>query len=367
VQPRVRRDRDRSRVVPRQRQVALVFDNAVMNVCHLACTYCRPAISVPLQRRPRTRPELARRAELVRRISAETARALAPPVLKLSGAGEVFLFPNLVELVQELARDYRHIQLSTNGLLPKPRVLAALATLPVSLAVSLDGHTAAMNECRNLGAAGVAAVIRTVRRALDAGIPVEVFTTLTSANVSGLEEFVGYVRRELTGARCLPFPVRGVRRLAAPATVAAAAVGALLERHEHLADALPPRGYVERLAAFVAAGERTWPCLFFQASVSVTFQGDMRVCNCAWGQVVGNVLRDPAAAYRARRSLPIYAVPPATVPPPCRRCFTHFEALNGLLDGSTPIDDLELVPWLGWSGSRAWIARFRRRRDAGAP
>jgi len=233
--------------------------------------------------------------------------------------------------------------------------------------VSLDGHTAAMNECRNLGAAGVAAVVRTVRRALDAGIPVEVFTTLTSANVGGLVEFVEYVQRELPGARCHPFPVRGVRRLAAAPPVATAAVRALLERHETLAGALPPRGYVERLAAFVAAGERTWPCLFFQASVSVNFQGDLHVCNCAWGQIVGNVLRDPAAAYRARRSLPLYAAAPTTVPPPCRRCFTHFEALNGLLDGSTPLAAIELVPWLRWSGARAWIARFRRRVGAAAP
>jgi sulfatase maturation enzyme AslB (radical SAM superfamily) len=343
------------------------LDNAAMNVCHLACAYCRPVFAAAMQKRLRTRPELARLSRHVRRISAETARAIRPPVLKLSGAGEVFLFPDLVELVQELARDYRHVQLSTNGLLVKPRVLAALAPLPVSLAVSLDGHTAEMNAHRGLGAAGVAAVVRTARRALDAGIPVEVFTTLTSANIEGLGEFVDFVRRELPGARCYPFPVRGVRRLAAPAPAAAAAVGALLERHETVADALPPRGYVERLAAFVAAGERTWPCLFFQASVSVTFQGDVNVCNCAWGQVVGNVLRAPAAAWRARRSLPIYAGRPTAVPPPCRRCFTHFEALNGLLDGSTPLDALEMVPWLRWSGARSWIARFRRRSDAGPP
>ncbi len=344
-------------------ETALIFDNAFMNVCNMACAYCRPDISARRQRSLRSRSHLEQLSRELRRISSDVAAELAPPVLKMSGAGEVFLLPDLVELVDELSRCYRHLQLSTNGVLVERTTLAALAALPVSLAVSLDGHTPAMNECRSLGAGGVTAVTRTVREALDAGIGVEIFATLTAKNVGGLVEFAAYVHRELPGARLLPFPVRGAPKLSALRLVAASEVQRLLEQYDALASALAPRVYLEQLAAFVTAGERNRPCRYLQASVAVDYQGQIVVCGCNWAKPVGNLRRARADAYQARRTLPVFREPLTRVPPPCRRCFTHFEVVSGLLDGSIELSAAEVIPWLQWQGAREWLARHRERSD----
>lgn len=154
--------------------------------CNLACSYCLTSSSPSAQRRalpPRAFERLVDEA-----VDAGIAE------LFLTG-GEPFLLPDIFERLRYAASRLPTTVL-TNGMLLKGRRLARLrelANLPITLQVSLDGHTADVHDSYR-GAGSWAATVRAISDLQAAGFAIAIGATETAANAPFTQELRVFAR-----------------------------------------------------------------------------------------------------------------------------------------------------------------------------
>jgi MoaA/NifB/PqqE/SkfB family radical SAM enzyme len=145
--------------------------------CTASCTYCR-------WKRLRESPELDR-AQALRMID-DMARS-GVFMISFTG-GEPLLREDIGDLIRHVKARGLVCKLNTNGLLVEHR-LEELKPLDL-LQVSLDGPPALHDPLR--GAGNAERVTRAVKRARDAGIPVQLVACLSKATVGAVDDVLRY-------------------------------------------------------------------------------------------------------------------------------------------------------------------------------
>ena len=347
------------------------------NFCNLKCSYCTSvadagdfgdATSASARRRGATiavGDVLAMVDGLRRHVDA--------PAMKLSG-GELFLLANAVELIEELADRYAHVQVLTNGTELTPAIVARLSRLPnVGFNLSLDGHDDAMNALRwrspRLGERVMAALADIAA----VGRPLEITMVVSDVNAPRLFDFLAFLAQLPCRIVLVPIPVRGVHAASLFGREARRAFAGQLRRlPAGFASVLGPPAYYRRLADFLDAadGSRRYRCHLTAASVQLFDTGAITPCPVGWTSEIANVRRDgieAAASQIGRHKLyELMAREPPRVPV-CRTCFSQADMINLYLDGEATLGEIARMPLFGAPAALARLVELRARHRVSEP
>lgn len=171
------------------------FDVSLTGRCNLHCAYCFYA------------DEMAGRSDVPGerwRVFFAELKTLAVRGLTLSG-GEVFMRPDLWELVDALVEARMRYSLLTNGTLITDATLDALGSGARrrrldAIQVSIDGSRAAVHDASR-GIGSFEKAIRGLRLLQEAGLPVTARITVNQHNVGDLENTVSLLLDEIGLAR----------------------------------------------------------------------------------------------------------------------------------------------------------------------
>ena len=319
-------------------------------LCNLRCEYClnfENELKGETPWQPTERVDLADGGaglDRARRSLARCAEEGDAPLLRISG-GEILALPGGVDFVAEAAESWHRVQVLTNGIGLHGETLETLSRIAgLNLCISIDGHTAESNHLRTSNARWAGRILDGLRAALDAGIPVEVYTVLTTANAGDLLSFARWLNDlpRSVDLRLLPFPVRGdAAERFAPGPEALESVESILENAQELRAILPPRAYLERLASFLRNGRRSNRCRGPLSFVQSFDDGTIASCSNCWAAPLGNILEDEGV-FDVFGEAPIHRIflrdPPRF--PFCRGCFTPFDVVNVWIDGDCTDEEL---------------------------
>jgi MoaA/NifB/PqqE/SkfB family radical SAM enzyme len=354
------------------------LDLCFFEKCNLTCNYCRVT-----------------NEGMVGDASLETMRGAVrsfldhsmAAIFKLSGYGEVSLWPHLGELLGEFSARFPVAQVITNGTMPLARAAPLLEIPNVVFCVTIDGHEVAANAHRTKGKVRLHdKMFRFVRRVLEAGRGIELNCVLTAANIDQFPDYLAFVRDELPGAVVMPFPVRPFVGLATSPRSAEReqverAFGRILSQYQDYAAVLPSRAYAERLRDFMLGGQRAWSCLVPALNYGVGPGLSPLACACLGhtkpSDDLFNLVVPEAERSATNRLVDVSALRPGRiskgyVDERCRTCFTHYEVLNLFLEGQVPWEDIERIPSFGLPKARSVLELVRAeldlsRRAVGAP
>jgi MoaA/NifB/PqqE/SkfB family radical SAM enzyme len=320
------------------------------HVCNLRCDYCLNFENENLKPgepwRPTERIDLKpgefgwQRAHQVLARCRELADA---PILRIAG-GEVMAIRGALDFVAEVASDWDRVQILTNATF-LTRDIGRLARIEnLNLCCSLDGHTPELNERRTPNKKWAMRIIDGVRAAIEAGVPVEIYTVLSATNVEAIYDFAYWLRQlpRRADVRLLPFPVRGKAArdyLFAPTQIAA--LRRLRLEYAEFAEILPPAAYFDRLITMAAGDRRRWRCRVPLSFIQTFDDGVVAACSNCWAAPLGNIIEDAATFDRIGRAN-IHKLFLRTPPRVefCTGCFTPFDVVNVFLDGHCSIEDI---------------------------
>ena len=347
------------------------------NFCNLKCSYCTSvadagdfgdATSASSRRRGATiavDDVLAMVDGLRRHVDA--------PVIKLSG-GELFLLANAVELIEELAGRFAHVQVLTNGTELTPAIVEGLSKRRnVGFNLSLDGHDDAMNALRwgspRLGERVMAAL----RDIAAAGRPVEITMVVSEVNAPRLFDFTTFLADLPCRVVLVPIPVRGIHATSLFGHAARREFAGLLRSlPSGFESVLGPLAYYRRLADFLdqAAGTRRNRCHLTTAAVQLFDTGAITPCPVGWTSEIANIKKggiDAAVSQIGRHKLyELMAREPPRVPV-CRTCFSQADMINLYLEGAASLDEMARMPLFGSPAALARLAELRAMRKVRLP
>jgi MoaA/NifB/PqqE/SkfB family radical SAM enzyme len=290
-------------------------------------------------------------------------RALADaPILRLAG-GEVMAIRGALDFIAEVAPDWDRIQILTNATF-LTRDIGRLARIGnLNLCCSLDGHTPELNERRTGNPKWALRIIDGVQAAIEAGVPVEIYTVLSATNVEAIYDFACWLRElpRRADVRLLPFPVRGkaARKYLFRPTQTAALRRLRLE-HAEFSEILPPSAYFDRLIAMAEGDARKWRCRVPLSFVQTFDDGVVAACSNCWAAPLGNVIEDAAAFEQIGRAN-IHKLFLRTPPRVnfCTGCFTPFDVVNVFLDGGCSLEDICQMDLYSSPAARTRLAALR--------
>jgi len=155
--------------------------------CNLGCIHCRAAAGIEA-------PEGELTLDEYKRLTDDVA-AFASPIVILTG-GEPLLRPDLFEIAAYVTAKGLRAALSTNGTLVTPLVAEKLKAAGVrASSISIDGSTAAIHDDFRRQPGAFAASLAGMKIIQDAGLTVQVNTSLTRRNLGDLENIHDLVLR----------------------------------------------------------------------------------------------------------------------------------------------------------------------------
>jgi MoaA/NifB/PqqE/SkfB family radical SAM enzyme len=267
------------------------------------------------------------------------------PILRVSG-GEILALAGGLDFIERIATDWDRVQVLTNATLLRGETLERLARLPgLNLCCSVDGHTPELNAFRTEQPRWAQRILDGLLGAVHAGLPVEVYTVLTSHNIEALYEFACFLAElpRTADLRLLPFPVRGeIAQRLAPWPNQLSSLDRLLADHPRLAPVLPPRAYLERLTSFYKQGGRSFRCRVPLSFLQTFDDGVVASCSNCWAVQLGNLLEPGGDVLREVGKAKIHKLflRPKPRVPFCRGCFTPFDLINVYFDGDCSLEEL---------------------------
>jgi MoaA/NifB/PqqE/SkfB family radical SAM enzyme len=355
----------------------LMMDFVVQeHVCNLRCSYCLNFENENLKPgkpwQPTERITLKpgefgwQRAHRVLERCRELSDA---PILRLAG-GELMAIGGALDFIEEVAADWDRIQVLTNATF-LARDIDRLARLPnLNLCCSVDGHTAKLNEQRTGNAKWAMRIVDGLRAAVDAGVPVEIYTVLSATNVEGLYDFADWVRAlpRRADVRLFPFPVRGEAargHLFQPSQTGA--IRRLRSEYEDFAEILPPPAFIDRLLIMAEGAPRKWRCRVPLSFVQSFDDGVIAACSNCWAAPLGNVIEDATTFDRIGRAnihkLFLRTPPRVSF---CTGCFTPFDVVNVFLDGDCSVEEMSRMNLYGTPAVQARLIALRGAWENGS-
>ncbi|MEU5977728.1 radical SAM protein [Streptomyces sp. NPDC047315] len=295
-------------------------------------------------------------------------RHVDSPIMRLSG-GEFFWLKGSTEFVAECSARYEVVQVITNGVFLTPPRLRTLAGLGnVQLCLSLDGHTLQLNSHRLPPKQHrlFDVIMGHLDDAVELGIPIEIQSVLTDANVTAQADFAQFLlERYGSGVMLYFFPVRGETR-ASHAPPLGDHFATLVERYDELEPVLPPRAFVEHIGNQLKTGVRTLRCYATATMVQLFGQGDVSCCPYAWLKPMGNIKEQPELISEQFGKHQHYEMFMQSRPrfPFCKSCTGPIDVVNLYLFGI--ITESEIARCAPYAGPRA-LARLRELKATFEP
>ncbi len=168
-----------------QRPFIVIWETT--QACDLACVHCRASAQ------PRRHPLELSTAEAHRLI--DEVAAMQVPVFVLTG-GDPLKRPDTYDLVEHAAQQGVRISLtpSATPLLTREAIFELKKRGLARLAVSLDASTAAQHDAFRRVPGSYDWTLRAVRWACEAGLPVQINTTITRHNLNELDAMIALLR-----------------------------------------------------------------------------------------------------------------------------------------------------------------------------
>ena len=340
----------------------IVIDHVLTdNLCNLRCTYC-PCDVTQLQRSGQHihkrygRDGLPTESvddflERTWKVIECVNKHINAPILKLSG-GEIFLVPEFMRLLPALCERFELVQILTNGTRLNSATVAHLARFKnVCLQISLDGHTYEMNRFRFTSTSGFTNALNGLLRSITSGIPVEVNTVLTVANIEQFFDFVVFLNNaSARNTFVYPFPVRGKPEMLPSKKQIELFCIQMPAAFASKKTLLPPKAYMNALCAFLRTGTRPTGCSVPYAVVGSNGDGTIDACTCGPVKVLGNILRgDSVTTLQRIENDPCYEDVRnlTTKPPCCADCFTHYDIINLFIEGVIDENIMAKLPFFG--------------------
>lgn len=339
------------------------------HVCNLRCSYCLNFENENLKPgepwKPIARVTLKegsfgwQRARKVLETCREQGDA---PILRVAG-GEVLAIPGAVDFLQEVADDWDRLQILTNAVFLTRDIDRLQRIDNLNLCCSLDGHTPELNALRTPQEKWARKIIEGVTAAVHAGIPVEVYTVLTTHNARSLYDFACWLLELPRSAdlRLLPFPVRGnAAKGTLPGPEDFQDVGRLIDEFDRFRAILPPARYLERLWQVGTSSERVNRCRIPLSIMQSFDDGLLAACTNCWAAPLGNMLEDddPFARIGKANIHKLFLRNPPRVPF-CNGCFTPFDVVNVFLDGDCRLEEVTAMDLYSSPAARDRLKELR--------
>jgi MoaA/NifB/PqqE/SkfB family radical SAM enzyme len=347
-------------------------------VCNLRCSYCLNFENEFKGGDPWTPPENIdlreggkgwTRSLRVLKVCSEKADA---PILRISG-GEIFALRGAMDFIEEAAKDWHRVQIITNATLLDEWQIERLAALPnLNLVCSVDGHTIEANALRTRHNKLAQRIVDGLRRAIDAGIPLEVNTIITCHNAEIVYDFAWWMYNlpRRADLRFFPFPVRGkIAKQLVPTSTQVESFRRLLRDYEELANILPPQAYLDQLLYVYDHEHRGCRCLVPLAYMQTFDDGEIGACtNCWTSASLGNLLMDdhPFKQVGIATIHKIFLRDPPRFPF-CRGCFTPFDVVNLYFDNECTLFELSQINLYSTPQVQTRLAKLKAAWERGSP
>lgn len=330
--------------------------------CNLKCTYCRSDV---------VRDSGATSLESLHRILDSFGARHRAAVAKMSGYGEITIWPHFSAALDLMVDRFPAVQVITNGAFGRHALDAILDRPTVSPNLTIDGHTMAMNRLRVEGQESVhTRILDNLKRLSDGGKRVEINCVLHEQNIRALPSFCEYLADQYAGRVMLfPFPARSFSLAPGIGRDVAAHLADSLDVLEALGTThgavLPPAPYMDELCAFIRQGARRTPCYVHWLNAGCGPRMERLFCanygeDLAYGPMdsLAPAHEDTIAAHESAH----FAA--GRVGPRCDDCFNHFHILGMFLDGRITLEDLTQVPSLSFDGVKDILLEVRQLFEA---
>lgn len=327
-------------------------------ICNLRCSYCistRDAKNYESRVLPIAKPKPGRDRnqidiEQTLRVVDMVADHTPAPLLKVSG-GEMFLFRNVLSLIEKLSERYTYVQLLTNGTTLRESDVRCIAKLGnVGLNLSLDGHTLSMNHHRWRSPGVMDAALYSLRCILDMLGEVEITSVISEVNASRYADFLDFLSQLDGRPVAIPIPVRVVDDGSFFPVEERLRFAAMLRRiYQPFRNVLGPAAYYLRLARFLdeEQGIRQHRCNVANLAIQAFDSGTLTPCPVGWTVSLGNLIDDSADAVLEQIGKhKMYDMLTRRRPrvPVCRSCFAPSDIINLFLAGEIGIDEMARIP-----------------------
>lgn len=152
---------------------------SVTSKCNLKCTYCFEDVNNKQTQDATFSETLSVLNQL---------ESMGVPEVLLEG-GEIFAAPFIMELLNRLT-DYKiRFHLITNGTLITPKLADMISKVNLSIGVSLDGHTPALNSHRG-GKKIFYEILSAIETLISKGVTTYVNCTVTKGNADSVEQLI---------------------------------------------------------------------------------------------------------------------------------------------------------------------------------
>ena len=264
--------------------------------CNLRCQYCTaPLKKTPVKNGVFTLEETGKdvieldaspEKTLGKRMREHKSRALEivpTPVLSLIG-GELTLINGIADYIQEAAKDYELVILTTNGSRLSKALIEELSQCKnLLLYFSLDGFNYEMNSYRVASENQSRQLLNSLSMCMDMGVKVECEMVLHDRNIEHIREYAEYLlvyAQKGCYVKLMPFPVRWTQGKYSPLGSDMSQLYHLYEEYETYQEVLPPKAYLANLIQVLKNGKRVCKCFAPYFVNGIDNRGRIKSCPC---------------------------------------------------------------------------------------
>lgn len=283
-------------------------------------------------------------------------------ILKISG-GEVLLLPEIQNYILKQAKQYKGVQVLTNGVLLNEEILKKYKEMGnICLQISLDHHTLEGNYYRTQKQSVLSHILNNIDLAYTNGVPVEINCVLTDKNTGILSNYLDYLRRYEKGVIVYPFPVRGCERNKFyMKQEQIQEIRKIVDSYEKYESILAPKPYMKYLLDFLENGRRKTKCVLPYVAIGVFEDGTITPCPNYWFTSLGSLLKDKKVIDKIGKSR-IYQVLTSEKNrfKECMTCFTPWDVINLYIEGVLSFEDLKKYPLYAFPGVEEYMKAIKK-------
>jgi len=205
------------------------------------------------------------------------------PVLSLIG-GELTLVNDITDYIQEVAKDYELVILTTNGSRLNETFIKELSKCKnLLLYFSLDGFNYEMNSYRVTNESQSKQLLDNLSMCIDLGVKVECEMVLHDRNLRYIREYAEYLlmyAKKGGYVKLMPFPVRWTQGKYSPMESDMSQLYQMYKEYETYQEVLPPKAYLTNLISILEKGKRVYKCLAPYFVNGIDNRGRIKSCPC---------------------------------------------------------------------------------------
>ncbi|MFA5026179.1 MAG: radical SAM protein, partial [Candidatus Shapirobacteria bacterium] len=271
-------------------------------------------------------------------------------ILKLSG-GEIFIYKDLCDFIEEIHQQYTAIQVLTNGVSLTPEIIGKLSNLEnVYFQVSLDGVDSFSNKARSSSSIVVNKVLANIDAMQENNIGVEINTVLTKYNTADFESMLEHFK-DAKNLVIVPRPVRGEPKetLVFSSKQSSVFKELINNKQSKYHDILPPQAYLNRLQFIMDNGQRDWDCYVPFFVMGMDNYGTVDTCPCA-GDLpkIGSIFTDQTLIEQTYCNNSQFN--PKNNYRQCKNCIVQYEMINLYIEGLVSAQEMRKLPSFKFSG-----------------